>query len=484
MTFLQKLPEQTFAVLALFFYTGSIKPFIGVGHPAEPIVMLLPHVATVVTLLLLSLRWEKTLTTLLRAPLLCALLFLVAVSPFWSASPADTWAKIAPLLRVTLFGLYLSSRYSFKEILQIMAWALGLAAGLSLVFGAALPSYGVMGRGYIGQSQDWTHEGAWRGVYIHKVVLGSMMSLSVLTSLYLTSWKNPLRPLAYLALPLAVICLLMSTTKAALAALIVVIGCIPLYRTLRWEPKRVLLSWGIGLPLFVGAIAAVLSNASLILQAMGKNTTLSGRTEMWPLVLENIAQQPWFGYGYESFWIGGWEGPAANVWVYLPFGFEPPHAHNGFLDIVLSVGIVGFALFLLNVLAYVWRAVRWVRTIPTAEGLAPLLLLTFMALVNITETVWMTPDIFWLSFTAFAWAIAKPIPSQFSTASLSAANSGYELWPVEVEALAKGQPIPDGIALQTVTPVDLKAMNLDLAAITSKIKTTAQQQKNPQTRRH
>lgn len=407
MTFLQKLPEQTFAVLVLFFYTGSIKPFIGTSHPAGPLVLLLPHLAAVITLILLSLRWQKTVLTLANAPLLWILIGLVVISPFWSTSPGETWAKIAPLLRVTLFGLYLASRYSLKEILQIMGWALGLAAGLSLVFGALLPSYGVMGRGYIGQSQDWTHEGSWRGIYIHKVVLGSMMSLSILSSLYLTSWKNPLRPLAYLALPIAVICLLMSTTKGALAALTIVLGCIPLYRTLRWEPKRILLSWGIGLPLLTSAIALVIANSATILQAMGKNTTLSGRTEIWPLVLDNIAQQPWFGYGYESFWIGGWEGPAANVWVYLPFGFEPPHAHNGFLDILLSIGIVGFTIFLLNIVAYLWRSVRWIRAHPTADGLAPLLLFTFMVLVNITETVWMTPDIFWLCFTAFSWAIAQ-----------------------------------------------------------------------------
>ena len=451
MSLLQKLPEQLFAVLVLFFYTGSIKPFIGAGHPAEPLTLLLPHLVAVITVVLLSLRWQKTLITLASAPLLWMLIGMVALSPFWSAAPHETWTEIAPLLRVTLFGLYLASRYSFKEILQIMAWALGLAAGLSLVFGALLPSYGVMGRGYIGQSQDWTHEGSWRGIYIHKVVLGSMMSLSILASLYLTSWRNPLRPLAYLALPIATLCLLLSTTKAALAALIIVLCCIPLYRTLRWEPKRILLSWGVGVPVFVGAVALVLGNAATILQAMGKNATLSGRTEIWPLVLQNIGEQPWFGYGYESFWIGGWEGPAANVWVYLPFGFEPPHAHNGFLDILLSVGVVGFSIFLLNIVAYVWRSVIWVRAHSTAEGLAPLLLLTFMVLVNITETVWMTPDIFWLGFTAFAWAIAKPIRSARSAPV-------YELWPAEIEALTqeqmKGQLIPDGLILEAVATGD------------------------------
>ncbi len=386
-------------------------PFISAAHPLAPLTLILPHLATAATLLLLSLRWQKTITTMVRAPLFWLLMALIIISPFWSEVPGQTWEEIAPLLRVTLFGLYLASRYSLKEILQIMGWALGMATVLSFMFGAFLPSYGVMGRGYIGQSQDWTHEGAWRGIYVHKVVLGTLMTMSVLVFSYLASWKNLLRPLALAAIPFAVISLLMSTTKAALLALILVLGCIPLYRSFRWCSKRLALFWGIGLPLLSVFVSAILGNAGRILQALGKTTTLSGRTDIWPLVIDNIGQQPWFGYGYRSFWLNGWEGTAANVWAYLPFGFEPPHAHNGFLEILLSIGIVGFVVFVLNVMIFGWQAFRWARAYPTAEGLVPMLFLTLMLLINITETMWMTGDVFWLCFVSMLLAIAqKPQP--------------------------------------------------------------------------
>ena len=43
---IQKLPEQVFAVLnAVSFIQAGILPFIGQGHPAEPIVLMLPHFA-------------------------------------------------------------------------------------------------------------------------------------------------------------------------------------------------------------------------------------------------------------------------------------------------------------------------------------------------------------------------------------------------------------------------------------------------------
>jgi exopolysaccharide production protein ExoQ len=411
-TLFQKLPEQIFAVLALFFYTGGIMPFISSAHPLAPLTLILPHLATVVTLLLLSLRWQKTITTIIRAPLFWLLMAIVVISPFWSEVPGQTWEEIAPLLRVTLFGLYLASRYSLKEMFQIIGWALFMAALLSFMFGAFLPSYGVMGRGYIGQSQDWTHEGSWRGIYVHKVVLGTVMTMSVLVSLYLASWKNLLRPLALAAIPFAVIGLLMSTTKAALLVLIIVLCCIPLYRSFRWRSQRLALFWGIGLPLISALVSVVLGNTGRILQALGKTTTLSGRTDIWPLVIENISQQPWFGYGYRSFWLNGWEGPAANVWAYLPFGFEPPHAHNGFLEILLSIGIVGFGIFVLNVIIFGLQAFRWARAHPTAEGLVPMLFLTLMLFINITETMWMTADVFWLCFVSMLLVIAQKPQTQ------------------------------------------------------------------------
>jgi exopolysaccharide production protein ExoQ len=417
----QKLPEQIFAGSALFFYTGGIMPFISGGHPLAPLTLILPHLCTVATLLLLLMRWKKTILTIIREPLLWMMMAIIVISPFWSETPSQTWGEIAPLLRVTLFGLYLASRYSLKEILQIMGWAFGIAALLSFAFGAFLPSYGVMGRGYVGQSQDWTHEGSWRGIYVHKVVLGTVMTMSILVSLYLTTWKNPLRPLALAAIPLALISLLMSTTKAALLVLIVVLCCIPFYRSFRWKPKRLAVFLGVGLPLIGAVLSAILGNAGRILQALGKTTTLSGRTDIWPLVIDNIGQRPWIGYGYKTFWLNGWEGPAANVWSYLPYGFEPPHAHNGFLEILLSFGIVGFVVFVLNVAAFGYRAFHWARTYPTAEGLVPLLFLTLMLLINTTETMWMTGDVFWLCFVSISLAIAQK----------SRAKVHYELYPID-----------------------------------------------------
>lgn len=367
----------------------------------------LPHLAAGITLVLLALRWQASILTIFRAPWLWLLVAMVAISPFWSTIPEQTLGEAASLLRVTLFSLYLASRYDLKTLLQLLGWALGIAATLSFLFGALLPSYGVMGLGYIGQSQDWTHEGAWRGIYVHKVTLGTFMSLAILVSAYLSSWKNPLKPLALVTIAIASITLIMSTTKAALAAMFLVLMCVPLYRSLRWRAPRALLFWSAAVPLLIGTVLGGWASANAILATLGKDITLSGRTEFWPFILENIAQRPWFGYGYHTFWLNGWEGYAANVWIHLPRGFEPPHAHNGFLDILLSLGWVGFTIFIAGFVSFSWRAFRWARTHPTAEGLVPLLFITFMVLVNLTESVWLGDDLMWVCYSTLGLVIAK-----------------------------------------------------------------------------
>lgn len=239
------------------------------------------------------------------------------------------------------------------------------------------------------------------------------MALAILVCGYLLSWKNVLRPLALMTMAIATLVLLMSTTKAALVILFIIFMCVPVYRSFRWKPARLTLFLTASVSFLAIATTGLVANAPVILAALGRNTTLSGRTEFWPLVIDNIGQRLWLGYGYHTFWLNGWEGNAANVWVYLPQGFEPPHAHNGYLDLLLGLGVVGFGVFLLNLAHYSVRGLRWARANPGLEGLVPLLFLTFMVLVNITESLWLNGDFLWVCFSTLLLATAQLQPQPY-----------------------------------------------------------------------
>jgi len=81
--------------------------------------------------------------------------------------------------------------------------------------------------------------------------------------------------------------------------------------------------------------------------------TLTGRTILWRFVLEEISFHPWFGVGFGSFWGIGDTSPA----VIFGAGFisTARQGHNGYLDILLTTGIVGlifFSVFMMTTFLY------------------------------------------------------------------------------------------------------------------------------------
>jgi O-antigen ligase len=227
-----------------------------------------------------------------------------------------------------------------------------------------------------------------------------MMTISALVFLFCALDNRRYNWVMWTGVGLSIYILLRSTTKAALLVLLLVLVLLPLYRTLRWN-YTVLLPFLITILLVGGSVAIVfVSNADTVLSAFGKDVTLTGRTDFWPLLLNKSWERPWLGYGYLTFWHGGWEGQPADIWRQLKWGFEPPHAHNGFLEVLMSFGLVGLALFLLSFLIGYLRSIRWLRLVKTVEGLVPLIYLTLTLLFNLTESFLMRDDILWLLYVS------------------------------------------------------------------------------------
>jgi O-antigen ligase len=77
---------------------------------------------------------------------------------------------------------------------------------------------------------------------------------------------------------------------------------------------------------------------------LGKDVTLTGRTEIWSAVLDSIAKRPLLGYGYQAFWLG-LQGESYRV--ILAVSWVLAQAQNGFLDVMLEMGVAGLTIVLL-----------------------------------------------------------------------------------------------------------------------------------------
>jgi O-antigen ligase len=102
----------------------------------------------------------------------------------------------------------------------------------------------------------------------------------------------------------------------------------------------------LGLSLF----AVFFDSSGGLLQGIGRNPTLTGRTAIWEAVLP-LAGNPLIGTGYESFWLGD---RLESFWSLNEGAFAGiQEAHNGYLELFLNLGWIGIALIaFLIVMAY------------------------------------------------------------------------------------------------------------------------------------
>ena len=89
---------------------------------------------------------------------------------------------------------------------------------------------------------------------------------------------------------------------------------------------------------------------------LGKNETLTDRTEVWNDVLQ-IHINPFLGAGFESFWLGD---RLKTMWA--KWSWHPNQAHNGYLETYLNLGLVGVFLLVGLFLATFWKSRRELLT--------------------------------------------------------------------------------------------------------------------------
>ncbi len=344
--------------------------------------------------LFLALRSQNFVYRITRDKFLLLLVGLALLSVFWSFAPEVTARRGLALLGTTLFAAYLAVRFSLKDQIRLLSWTLGIAMLLSVLVALALPAYGLM------------EGGEWQGIYRHKNALGRMVALGGIIFLLRAVGGGRYRWIYFAGCGLSVGLLLLSDSKGALAIFLALLVLLPLYRALRW-------SYTLAVPLFIMFVLAagfasawLLSDANLVLSALGKDATLSGRTEIWAAVFEKIHEHPWLGYGYSGFWLG-WEGESSYVWLTVPGDFFPAHSHSGYLDTWLDLGLLGLSLLVAGFVLALIKALRVARSTTTVAALWPPIFLAFMLLSNVLESSILKPnDLWWVLYVATVLSVA------------------------------------------------------------------------------
>lgn len=338
---------------------------------------------------------------------------LCMLSISWSIYPGLTFKGIVQtLLQISAFGLYFTSRFSPKDQLYIIAAAMSITIVSNLFYVFAMPSVGL----HVGDK----FAGAWKGFYANKNEFSGSM-LWALAVFYLLSFKNNNRLVAMLSrvgLALCPVLIILSTSKTALVLFVFWYFALTVWQKYRWQGGKTILTFDLAILSSFVFISGIIGNWVALVSGLGKDPTMSGRTDIWVAAVDQINQRPFFGYGFSAFWTE--TNPAAqNIGDALYPGFYTYHSHNGFIDILLDSGFLGLILFLAGFISTWALALKYAYRARSSQDSWPLAVMLLVTSYNITESSFMTDNINWL-FYVLAYLSMRIWPRESVAAATSA----------------------------------------------------------------
>lgn len=345
----------------------------------------------IITIAYLLKHFREVWSMIDRSWAILAIVGLVILSALWSIDPAVTMRRSGALAGTTAFGLFLACRFGLSGTLTLVSSVIAMGAALSFAAVLVAPELAIM--------HGW-HEGAWRGVFSHKNELGQVMALG--SGLLLASavvshrWR-------WMNLSLAALCgiLVLKAGSAsgllALCAMPFVCGAVALVRAGRVPYSLAVAGGTVGFAsvmLFWILIADIRPDLSLL----GRDLTLTGRTDLWWALWAHIGERFWLGYGYGAFWLSE-AGPATMVQQMI--GWEPAHSHSGWLELWLDVGLVGVILVAASFMGAVLGALARLHQVEATGAYGAVLILAFLFVTNLVEVALVQQNLFaWALFVA------------------------------------------------------------------------------------
>ena len=349
------------------------------------------------------LRWDRVFQKIKTGKFLLLFVGIVWLSQYWSISPGQTKEYAMKIVESTLLGIYVATRYNFKEQTRFFTIMFGIAAVLSILYVFGMPSLGIMS----GENVSGDLQGTWRGIYAHKNVLGRVMTVAGVFLLIDALTRQKKRWLAWVMFLISFQLILGANSKTALVGFFFVFAISPIARVLRWN-------MAVGIPLYLsilllGGMGAVFlgDNWNAALGSLDKDPTLNGRLPLWQILIERIGERPWLGYGFHGIWQG-WGGKYSGP-IWREIIWKPPHAHNGFIDLMVDFGIVGTFVFALVFFDAIFKSIKRLRNTPSFQGFWPLGFMTFYVMQNQTNTDLIVPySLSWFIFVLICFTPVEP----------------------------------------------------------------------------
>jgi len=261
---------------------------------------------------------------------------LAVISTLWSNEPATSFRMSLELALTVAMSLLAARAVKPADLILAVAATTGAALLASLFVRH--------------QYRDFmTGIVSWAGVFTNKNTLsaaGGIFSLCWLSILFNGRADFRARLLAPLAIAFGLTMAVLARSIATIAATGAGIACLLAILTAQLTNARMRVSYlgALAVAMAFGGVAIsgiLIWNSEDILALVGKDPTLTGRTQLWYWAGRFAADNPILGVGYQAFWIQGYS-PAEYLWKSLHiasrFGF---HFHSLYHELMIELGILG-----------------------------------------------------------------------------------------------------------------------------------------------
>jgi O-antigen ligase len=376
------------------------------GNPLDRVVL-----ATIIALgVIVLLRRPRQVGAVLRASAPVLLYFAYCcLSSLWSDYPDVAFKRWFRGLGDVVMVLVILTETDWSSALKRVLARVGfMLLPLSVLL---IRYYPDLGRGYSisGEAMYWT------GVTTDKNGLGMICLIFGLGNLWHfidiyqgREGEERARPLiAYSTLLLIMLWLLWeSNSMTSISCFALAAGL--MVATGRWPRARrpAVASFLVAAAVAASAFVLFSGGGGGVLQTMGRNPTLTGRTEVWNVVLP-FAQSPIFGTGYESFWLGD---RLQRIGDMTSNGIQ--EAHNGYLEMYLNLGWMGLTLLALIIAMGYRRVVVVALRQDPNTGKLMLAYFVLALIYNFTEAGFKMQNPVWIFFLLAVMAIPKATVSE------------------------------------------------------------------------
>jgi O-antigen ligase len=324
-------------------------------------------------------------------PMILVTLLWCVVTALWATAP-DVAVRRAGLAIVVAVSAFLCVDTIGAERSFRIWWF--VLAGVLTVNWLSIPL--VHQAVHLPGEQDVGLVGDWRGLYFHKNIAGAVCAVSALvfgfSALKSKRWIDVLLCLAAIGFTV------MTKSKTSLGLLFVAFAMGLAYR-FAWRRDLDRMIAGIAVLLCAMLLAAFLVvDSDAISRMLQDPAEFTGRAAIWQAELAFVADHPLLGSGFGTFADSGTLSPLHN-YVAGSWVEQVAHGHSGYLQLLVTIGGIGFALTILAcVIVPLWQF--WTLRSGDLNMVAMLFaIFVFIVLHNFLESDFLEGDSpAWMSF--------------------------------------------------------------------------------------